>query len=773
MYKSLTILTIPKHLKEAGLAILLTTLCLSCSSTNDSASDSDILASVDPMIGTGFHGHTFPGAVVPFGRVQLSPDTKLNGWDASSGYHYGDSSLYGFSHTHLSGTGIGDMGDVLFLPYTGKRQIGNQEPMKAAFQHKSEKAQVGYYSVLLDESQIFCELTATQRVGFHRYTYPTTQEAKLKIDLAHTLQQTWGHSVKMGRIEQLDAKTIVGYRLSSGWAKHDPIYFKATFNQPILSMGTEVSEKMKQGEKSESENGSSASTSAAEGQQVIAYLDFGKLTQPLTIQVGISSVDQAGAEGNLAEVQHFASFDEVVRANQELWRASLQSIRIKTKDAAVRTNFYTALYHAQIAPMISSDADGRYLGMDHKIHSNTEQNAYTVFSLWDTFRAWYPLMTILDREKSAEWIYSLYFKYVNGGMLPKWGLNSNYTGTMVGYPAVSLFADALSKDVINKDLDKFLEACVTAATWQPEWLKSSGFPNAGNVMTEHIKHKEQRGTVPSDKIHSAVSYGLEMAYYDFCVAVVAAKAGRPEVAEEFLKKAQYYQHYYDASTGFMRGKNADNSWRSPFNPRHSDHAHSDYVEGNAYQWTPFVPHDPEGFAELLGGKEQLGNWLDSLFMTSSEIVGENASGDITGLIGQYAHGNEPSHHIAYLYHFSDRPWRCAEVVDQILYEFYKPTPEGIVGNEDCGQMSAWYVLNALGFYQIAPGKPVFHIGRPLVDEAEIQVAGGSFKISVLHNSRQNKYVKSAQIDGVALKGLQFSYAQIKAGSELVITMGEK
>ena len=423
--------------------------------------------------------------------------------------------------------------------------------------------------------------------------------------------------------------------------------------------------------------------------------------------------------------------------------------------------------------MVFSDIDGRYMGIDQQIHQSDGKDHFTIYSLWDTFRSWYPLMTVVEPARAGAWALDLYQHYLEGGLLPKWPLNGNYTGTMVGYPATSILADAYQKGIVNSHPDKILESAVSSSTWQEDFNNKHKGMRAERVMPRHIYYKEELGFVPVDKTRESVSYGLEMAYYDWCVAQIASIAGDKETASKYYEKGKAYQQYYDPELKFMRGKNSDGTWDSDFNPRYSNHEKSEFVEGNSYQWTPFVPHDPEGLSELIGGKEDFGIWLDSLFMTSSAMVGENVSSDITGLIGQYAHGNEPSHHVPFLYKYSDRPWRTEEVIDTILYHFYTPSPEGIIGNEDCGQMSAWYVLNAMGIYQLAPGNTEFMVGRPIVDKAKIKAQDGWFEIDVIKNSKNNKYVKEVKLNGEIMKNKRFDFADIKPGSKLEILMDNK
>lgn len=715
-----------------------------------------VLDFVDPMIGTGAHGHTFPGAVVPFGRVQLSPDTHLLGWEASSGYHYEDTVLYGFSHTHLSGTGIGDMGDILFLPFTDN--IKGEKPV-AKMSHEKEEASPGYYQINVAPWNVKAELTATKRTGWHRYSYPKEKQANLMIDLGHILQPNWGHKLLESHIEVVDQYTVQGYRKTSGWAKADPIWFVCKLSHPIKSYQLIA-------------DGKIVEQNQVEGIDTRAILNFDLGGEELIATVAISAVDMDGAVLNLSESSGYKNFDEVHKAARKDWEEELSAIQIKTNDADVLTNFYTALYHTKISPMECNDLDGRYRGIDQEIHKIENEQAYTVYSLWDVFRSWYPLMTIIDPARSKNWAYDLYEKSTQGGILPKWELNGNYTGTMVGYPAVSILSDAMSKGLIDTLSSEVLESAIKSSTWQQDFHDKHKGSRAEMAMPKHIYFKETMGFVPIDLCKESVSYGLEMAYYDWCIMQMAKQIGNKEVEAEYKQKANAYEHYFDTELKFMRGKKSDGTWAEDFNPRFSDHMKGEFVEGNSWQWTPFVLHDLEGLTQLMGGKKQMGDWLDELFTTSSEIVGENASSDITGLIGQYAHGNEPSHHVPFIYRYTDRPWRTEEIVDSVLYGFYKPTPDGIIGNEDCGQMSAWYVLNSIGLYQVCPGDNTFAISRPLVDEATIKVPGGVFTITVENNSRSNKYIKKVTLNGEEVKRNQIDYSDIKAGNHLKIFMAE-
>jgi predicted alpha-1,2-mannosidase len=513
----------------------------------------------------------------------------------------------------------------------------------------------------------------------------------------------------------------------------------------------------------------------AEGKDVWGLLSFSELTkgEALLVKVGISPVDEEGAQKNLiAEIPHM-DFQEVRAAAENAWREALGKIKIEANHRDQYTLFYTALYHTMFAPNLYQDVDGRYRGMDGMIHTAAPgMENYTAYSMWDTFRALHPLMTLIDEERSARWANNLLLKYQQGGFLPKWPLASSYTGTMVGYPAVAVLTDALTKEIPGIDQELALEAALLSASWRTQLDIQAKNPRTERLMTLHNQFVNLDQHIPTDQISGSVSYGLEMAYYDWCISRLAKLCGNDSLQARFLERSENYTRYFDESTGFMRGRNSDGSWLSPFNPRYSDHESSPYVEGNAWQWSWFVPHDVEGLMELHGGPEQFVTKLDSLFYTSSLIEGENASGDITGLIGQYAHGNEPSHHTAYLYTEAGVPWKTQEMIDSILHAFYTTEPGGIIGNEDCGQMSAWYILNAIGIYQVAPGLPVWTIGRPLLNKVEIEVAPGrTFSVLTLNNSRENRYVKEIRLNGEIQIDFYLDHKEIMSGSTLEITMG--
>lgn len=756
-----------KRKVNPGMAVILLLLSVfmfsGCGDKASKGADNnvDLLGYVDPFIGTGFHGHTFPGAVMPYGMVQLSPDTKLNGWDASSGYHYGDSTIYGFSHTHLSGTGIGDLGDILLLPFTGETA---QKPV-ATFDKAREQAQVGYYSVAFKNYPVKAELTATDRVGLHNYQYSGSQEKRLLVDIGHILQRTWGHSNVYNELEIVDNNTIRGVKYSKGWANEHKVYFYAQFSSPFNVDKVIVDEK------------AAPQGKIYKGENVYAYFSFSQLSQKesLQVKVSISPVDTKGAQANMMAELPGWNFQKVREASEDAWRKALGKIKVSSSDTNNMTVFYTALYHSMIAPMVYQDVDGRYRGMDKKIHQALDgKTNYTVYSLWDTFRALHPLMTIIDEPRSAAWVNNLMLKYKQGDFLPMWPLASNYTSTMVGYPAVANIADALAKNIPGIDKSLALEAAVNSASYKPELIANTTNPRKKGLMPLYNKYVNEDKHIPADKIVKSVSFGLEMAYYDWCIAKIAELNDNDSLTSYFNKRSKNYTRYFDAQTGFMRGKNADGSWVTPFNPKFASHAGSQYVEGNAWQWTWFVPQDIKGFMKLYASREAFTQKLDTLFSTSSEIEGADASGDITGLIGQYAHGNEPSHHIAYLYSYAGQPWKTQKLVDQILHDFYSTKPDGIIGNEDCGQMSAWYILNAMGFYQVTPGKPVYIIGRPLFDKVEIPLGSGkSFNIVCENNSPANKYVQQVFLNGKQHKSLFFTHSDIRNGSTLKIVMGPK
>ena len=740
------------------LSVAVMGLATSCQQKPESQPLADEVQYVDPFIGTGFHGHTFPGATRPYAMVQLSPDTHIMGWDASSGYHYDDHQIYGFSHTHLSGTGIGDLGDILLLPFSGGDSI---KPV-ATFKKETEKATPGYYAVRLENLGVNVELTSTDRVGFHRYTFDNPKDRRVMLDLGHVLQPNWGHKLVSNDYQLVNDSTVEGTYKTQGWAHFHSVSYRVTFSEPMTKIYQYIDGKMRS---------DSLFLKLHSDKDLKFHYRFKESDKPLLVKVALSPVDVEGAEKNMEGELPGWDFDQVRAESADIWNKALNKIQIETNDPVIRKNFYTALYHTMIAPFAYQDVDGRYLGMDKKVHTAAAgYTNYTAFSLWDTFRALHPLMTIINPSLASDMGNALVQGYMEGTILPKWPLASSYTGCMVGYPAVSVLADLVAKDLAKGDLNLWAEAGARSSVYRADLAEKFKGTRELDLITRHVYYKDKFGFVPADSIPESVSWGLEMAYYDWCIAQIAAKAGNDTLAKAYQEKASYYKRYLDPETKLMRGVMADGSFRTPFNPRYSSHMKSDYTEGNAFQWSFFVPHDMDNFIAEIGGKKELETRLDTLFTTSSQIDGAEASGDITGLIGQYAHGNEPSHHMAYLYNWTDAPWKGAERLDFIMRNFYTNQPDGIIGNEDCGQMSAWYVLSALGFYQVCPGIPVYAIGRPMVDKATIPVAGGNFQIIVKNNSPENKYVKEAKLNGKVLDSLFFPHADLVKGGTLEIEM---
>lgn len=722
--------------------------------------------SVNVFIGTGGHGHTFPGATLPHGMVQLSPDTRLLGWDACSGYYYDDTSIMGFSHTHLSGTGIGDYGDILFMPVVGEKPLiagtaeNPDEGYRSRFSHEQESARPGYYQVLLQDDSINVELTATLRAGLHRYTYPKASDARLIVDMEPTIH---GHQHPVTQIRVVNDSTIAGMKYTVGWAKRHYVYFYAVFSSPFdykLYSGTEY-------------QSDSTSVTVNTAKAVISFRNLPADGRVLA-KVGISSVDEEGARLNVeAEIPNW-DFEGVMKQANTAWNEALGKIDIETSDNDSRTVFYTSLYHAFIQPSLASDVDGRYRTMGHEIKQDASYTNYTVFSLWDTFRAAHPLYTIVTPEQNQAFIRSLLRKYDEGGILPKWELASNETGTMIGYHAVSVIADAMMKKQCDFDVKKALEACIRSSVYDTTGVTPMMDRQIlnGKLMPVSIKYKNELGYIPCDKVGGSVSQGLEFAYNDWLIAQMMKEHNRKDLYDKYMELSRNYRNYFDPETKLMRGRLSDGSWITPFDPA-SVQRPSNYVEGNAWQWAWFVPQDVEGLMELVGGQKSFEAHLDTLFTTSSELTGDpNAAADVTGMIGQYAHGNEPSHHITHLYNYVDQPWRTQELVDQVLHTLYFNDPDGLSGNEDCGQMSAWFILNSMGFYQVCPGKPVYSIGRPLFEKSTIQLKDGkTFTVIAHNNSRENKYVQSMVLNGKKLDKPFFAHQDIVDGGTLELTMG--
>lgn len=721
--------------------------------------------SVNVFIGTGGHGHTFPGATLPHGMVQLSPDTRLLGWDACSGYYYDDTSIMGFSHTHLSGTGIGDYGDILFMPVVGEKPLITgtaekpDEGYRSRFSHEQESARPGYYQVLLQDDSINVELTATLRAGLHRYTYPKVSDARLIVDMEPTIH---GHQHPVTQIRVVNDSTIAGMKYTVGWAKRHYVYFYAVFSSPFdykLYSGTEY-------------QSDSTSVTVNTAKAVIRFKNL-PVDGRVLAKVGISSVDEEGARLNVeAEIPNW-NFEGVMKEANTVWNEALGKIDIETSDNDSRTVFYTSLYHAFIQPSLASDVDGRYRTMGHEIKQDASYTNYTVFSLWDTFRAAHPLYTIVTPEQNQAFIRSLLRKYDEGGILPKWELASNETGTMIGYHAVSVIADAMMKKQCDFDVKKALEACIRSSVYDTTGVTPMMDRQIlnGKLMPVSIKYKNELGYIPCDKVGGSVSQGLEFAYNDWLIAQMMKEHNRKDLYDKYMELSRNYRNYFDPETKLMRGRLSDGSWITPFDPA-SVQRPSNYVEGNAWQWAWFVPQDVEGLMELVGGQKSFEAHLDTLFTTSSELTGDpNAAADVTGMIGQYAHGNEPSHHIPYLYNYAGAPRKTQALADHILRTLYHNDPNGLSGNEDVGQMSAWYALSAMGFYSFCPGRPVYEIGRPIFDKVTIHLSNGKdFVIQAKNNSVENKYIRSMKLNGEKLAEPRFSHFDLMKGGELIFEM---
>ncbi|MBS1797795.1 MAG: GH92 family glycosyl hydrolase [Acidobacteria bacterium] len=718
---------------------------------------------VDPFIGTGGHGHTFPGATVPFGMVQLSPDTRGDDWDGSSGYHYSDSIIYGFSHTHLNGTGIPDYCDILLMPTVGEVNFDN---FKSGFSHTNETATPGYYSVRLDNG-VTAELTATERVGLHRYTFPQSDKANIVLDLK------WRDRVLDSELKIVGNNRVEGYRRSASWAKDQIVYFVAEFSKPFTISKESIE--------------SISGPNGVENRKAAFYFKT-KAGEQILVKVALSPVSIEGARKNLAAEIPGWDFEKVRQNAKTAWNRELSKIEVAGGTDAQMKNFYTALYHLNIQPNVFDDTDGNYRGLDKKTHNiaddqnpkseirNPKSHQYTVFSLWDTFRAAHPLYTIVDQRRTVEFINTFIRQYEQGGRLPVWELAGNETDTMIGYHAVPVIADAMAKDIKGFDYDKAFAAAKHSAELDHFGLKAY----------------RKQGFVSMEDENESVSRTLEYAYDDYCIAQMAGVLYMATVHKapvtgddeddhlkptprqtalgddymKYIRRAQNYKNLFDRQTGFMRPKQ-NGGFIAPFQP---NEVTLHYTEGNAWVYTFFVPQDVSGLMELFGGRENFAKKLDGLFTTEDKLTGREQP-DITGLIGQYAHGNEPSHAIAYLYDYAGEPWKTQRTVRKILDEFYKPAPDGLIGNEDCGQMSAWYILSALGFYEVNPSQPLYAFGTPIFREAKINLENGkTFTIKAPNVSDRNIYIKSARLNGYEQRKAYFTHENLMNGGTLEFEM---
>lgn len=719
-------------MKHSYVLFFVIVFLFSCIRDND-----DPARYVDPFIGTGGHGHTYPGASMPFGMVQLSPDTRLEGWDGCAGYHYDDSVVYGFSHTHLSGTGIPDYCDVLFMPTVGEIQImnGHDDPDKgyaSRFSHKNESAEPGYYRTWLDDEEITVELTVAKRAGMHRYTFPDSDSSHVIIDLRHR------DKVVESFLRIVSDTEVEGYRRSSSWADDQRIYFVAKFSAPFTGTSLFHDDRI-------------SPDNPVNGTNVKACLTFHtESKEPLLVSVGLSAISTEGARKNLdAEIPGW-DFDKVRSEARAAWNKELGKIHVEGGNDEQKTIFYTALYHAFLTPNLFMDADSSYLGTDFHVHKADQHTHYTVFSLWDTFRAEHPLLTLVQQQRTLDFIRTFIHQYEQGGRLPVWELAANETDCMIGYHSIPVIADAYQKGFRDFDVDLAFQA-----------MKHS-------AMLDHfgLRSYRENGYIPAEDEAESVSRTLEYAYDDWCIAEMAKALGKTEDDALFRKRAQSWKNIFDPSTGFMRAK-MNGRWFPPFDPKEVNFT---LTEANTWQYSFFVPQDISGLMEYMGGAESFSEKLDQLFTESSETTGRDQS-DITGMVGQYAHGNEPSHHMAYLYTYAGKPWKTQEVVRRIMTELYTDRHDGLCGNEDCGQMSAWYVLSAMGFYPVCPGDNTYVIGSPVFDKVTIRFDNGrSFTIKALNNSMENKYVRSATMNGEDYSGLFITHDDLTRGGELVLEM---
>ncbi len=721
-----------------------------------------LISYVNPFIGTGavdassLSGSNFPGATVPFGFIQLSPDTQDGPDDPASGYNYNDKTIVGFSHTHLSGTGVSDLFDVLLMPTTGEiKTIPGEEDKagsgyRSTFSHKEESAKPGYYQVKLQDYNINAELTATEHAGFHRYTFPQGNEGHIILDLNHSLNKKrdyWQSRIIDAQIRQLDDKTIEGYRIITGWAQLRKVYFYAQFSKPITSNELIDGNHVYQ------------NNAIVNGTNLRAAFNFDtKDGSPLLIKVGLSSVSMDNAKENLQTEISDWDFDKVVSEAQNQWEKELDKINIDAT-AEQKQIFYTGLYHAFTQPNNIADVNGDYMASDYTIHKATDKTNYSTFSLWDTYRAANPLYTIITPERTAGFIRSMMRQYETYGYLPIWQLWGEENYCMIGNHAIPVIVDAALKDVPGFDINEAYDAIKASST-----ISHPGSPF--NLWDKYHY-------MPENLESQSVSITLEMSYDDWCVAQLAKKLGKTDDYNYFTQRSAYYKNVYDASTGFFRGKNSDGNWITPFNPMsYGGNGGYPYTEANAWQYLWYVPQDIDGMIDLFGGKEKFAAKLDTFFTLKDTSAEKN--GNASGFIGQYAHGNEPSHHITYLYNYAGEPWKTQYYVSQVLNTLYNNSFSGYAGNEDCGQMSSWYIFSSMGFYPVNPADGVYDIGSPILKNAVIHLPNGNtFTVTAKNVSEQNSYIQSVRLNGKAYNKTFITHSDIENGGTLDFVMGPK
>ncbi|PQV50229.1 putative alpha-1,2-mannosidase [Jejuia pallidilutea] len=736
-------------MKQVILLFTLILFAVSCSKNiSKNHNNTQILTKyVNPFIGTGGHGHTYPGATVPFGMLQVTPVNGISGWDWCSGYHYSDSIAVGFSHLALSGTGIGDLADIIFMPVNKEVNIVKMPKSrdsldyKSLYNHKNENASPGYYQVYLEDHNINVELTTSKRTAYHKYTFKANDEQSVVIDLGFAIN--WDKATSSG-LKVEDDFTISGHRFSTGWAKNQKVFFVAKFSKPIIGYHLAADNK-------------SVDTKDIKGVKTAAQLFFNDIeNNELQVKVALSSVGIENAKANL-EASGF-EFESVKAKAENTWNEVLSKITVDTDTDSLKTIFYTAMYHAHVAPVTFSDKNGEYRKENDEIATAKDFTAYSTLSLWDTFRAEHPLLTLTSPNVVSDIINSMLSYYETKNILPVWTLYANETNTMTGYHSIPVIVEAYLKGIKGFDAEKAYEAMKTTMMQDERGLN----------------HYKKYGYIPYNLLDESVTITLEYAYDDWCVAQMAKALGKEDDYKLFLNRSKAYEHLFDKGTGFMRGKSIDGvSWHEPFDPKYSNHReHTDYTEGNAWQHSWFVPHAVEDLAMLHGGNEIFTERLEQLFTESSEITGTNVSADISGLIGQYAHGNEPSHHIAYMFNGVGKPWRTQFMSRQILDSQYNTSPNGLSGNEDCGQMSAWYVLSSVGLYPMNPASTEYEIGSPIFDTSTFNLPNGkTFTIEAEHVSDKNIYIQSATLNGEPFNNTSISHETILNGGILHFVMG--
>lgn len=744
-------------LKSMGI-LLATVVCCSLSSAELSV-DPDPARHVRPLVGTQGEGNTYPGAQVPFGMVVLSPDTEKKEWGAASGYEYSDGTLYGFSFLHLHGTGIPDMGDILLQPRVGEVRLNpgtkdlKEKGYLSRFSHARESASPGYYSVMLDDYGVRAELTATNRAGMLRCTFPASKEAHVLLDLAHVLQ----HKVIWSRVQVRDGQTLVGMHQVRGWAKERTVYFAARFSKPFKGLRLFSDKKPAQYDSFKTYR--FVSERHAFGPDVQAVADFETAAgEQILVKVGISALSEAGALRNLeAEMPDWA-FDSYVQAARRAWNRELSRFQIEGTDTQKAT-FYTGAYHAFMAPNEYSDMDGRYRGQDQQIHAEAGFRNYTTFSLWDTYRAVHPLFNLVQPERNQDMVRSLLEAYRQSPdkLLPIWNFWNNETWCMVGYHAVPVIVDAYFKGMKGIDWNLALEACVASAT---------------HPTYDGLVDYKRLGYVPFDRENESVSKTLEYAYDDACIARLARALGKQDIAERFEKRAQSYRNLFDPKLGLMRPKDSKGGWMEPFETRVFAHLGA-FTEGTTWQYSWSVAHDIPGLIDLFGGREAFARQLDKVFSSTEKTVAEGTD-DIQGRIGDYWHGNEPSHHVAYLYALAGQPWKTQALVRRLVDSQYGDKPNSLCGNDDCGQMSAWYLFSAMGFYPVNPGEARYVIGSPALPRITLELGHGKrFTVRAENFSPENVYVQRLTLNGKPWRSVFLPHEAIAGGGELVFTLGPR